>query len=68
MLMEWAGRVHDRLCIGDVYLDDAVNDALQAAELTGYFRERTKNGTQWLVSRSAFEQQFALRVRIKDNL
>ncbi len=64
-LMDWAGQMLDRLTIGDLYVDDALNDAIECLDLTDQFREKNKGGKSYLMSRRTFEEQYGLRVRIE---
>ncbi|GEO17788.1 hypothetical protein [Microvirga aerophila] len=65
MLMDWAGRLHAHLTIGDLEKELAVCMAIGAARLGHQFREKNLKDAVVLRSRLAFEKQFGLRVRIR---
>jgi hypothetical protein len=64
MLMDWAGALHDRLAMGDVNLEEAIDYAITSADLHDQFHEVQKGGTTWVKSRPSFEKSFGLRVRV----
>jgi hypothetical protein len=66
MLMGWAGMVYDELSLDDLPPEYAVKRAIEAADLEDQFREKTKGGKSWLVSRRTFEERFGLRVRVEN--
>jgi hypothetical protein len=64
-LMHWAGTMYDELSLDDMPPEYAIEGAIEAAGLEKLFREKTKGGKTWLVSRRTFDERFGLRVRIE---